>query len=591
MHFLFVVVALALISVSCGEEDVASHAYDKATMRDQSLMSSTWPSDHGDSSRTKYTYHAGLPADFDASRVSIVKQEKITAAQWLYTAGEHSEFLFVMGGPPNDIFVAKLDSRTLEILQENTLGPALYIGGLLMHANGHVYAAHGNRLYRFKDADLTRKEEVTLPTTLNGNMVQTNGLVVSSDGLLVIKQWSMIFEDLALHLFFVPVLLKLVFAFIVLGASISSRLMRPPANYSAAATTTTSKGKDKGRTKKHPRRSWVAFLFHSLLGGVCGLLVFVTLITGGLRYILGPFDLAPFFFTNTPLGMDKGGGGQLKFINPDTLEVVADLYLPERASFGRMALGRAEARPGQAPEDVEDVVVLIGDEFIRQYRWAPSTHTLHEVEEWAARYRSRGEGSFPGTGPTIFNGATFFTDNTFPVFLGNGTYSMFRRELEMVDGAEPELQKASMVTPGDGAGFMFWSVVVSPLTNAVMAWDSANDNVQMRDADSLELRWRLRAVQSDCVTLAADRGHVYLSDHSQSPGKWAKWGPAIGKESAKRNPDIRKFLIVADVHTGNVLLNVTVQNGGGMKASLIVPGANDDVIIAGPSGLSRVYIK
>ena len=554
-----------------GEDGVCS--YDPSTGRGGSLASSTWPSDHGDNSRTKYTCNAGFPKEIDPAKIYMVKQDKLAGTQWIYTGGEASEHVYAMGGPPNEIWVAKMDSKTLDIEQEASLDPALYIGGLLLHQNGHVYGAHGNKLYRFRDGDLDRKETIVLPQTLNGAMLQANCMVTTTGGLLVVKQWSMVFEDLGLHFFFVPVIKKLIVAMFILGAGIASRVMRPPS---------TTHIKDKAK-RAAARRGWLTFLAQATYGGCGGLLVLVCLLLGGLRYILGPYDMAEFLFTNTPLGHKHNGGGvEVKILHPDTLEVMGSLFHSERASFGRMSLSKAP------DHDEEDALVLIGDEHIRQFRWVPSEKRLYEKEDWAARYRTRGDGSFPGTGPAIFNGAVYFTDNTFPVFLSSSTYSMFKKDLT---SSTATMLSTPMVPPGGNPGFMFWSIVVSPFTNGVMAWDSANDNVQMRDADTLELHWKLRAVQSDCATLAADRGHVYLADYSESPGTWQRWGAAVGKESATSFPDAKKFLIVADVATGNVLLNVTVQDGGGMKPSLIVPGGNDDVFMAGPKVLTRISMR
>ena len=99
----------------------------------------------------------------------------------------------------------------------------------------------------------------------------------------------------------------------------------------------------------------------------------------------------------------------------------------------------------------------------------------------------------------------------------------------------------------------------------------------------------MNTVQSDCVSITADKGHIYFADYSYNPGPWFAWGYAIGMDSEKLNPHVNKYFVVGDIETGNVLFNTTVQVGGGFKASTLVPGGNDDVIMATATTLVRLY--
>ena len=96
------------------------------------------------------------------SELQINTKEDLKLSQWIYTAGDNSEYLYIIGGPnPTSLFVAKADAVSLEgirtwnltmifatellysvfafsVLQKISLPPGLYIGGLLMHRNGHV---------------------------------------------------------------------------------------------------------------------------------------------------------------------------------------------------------------------------------------------------------------------------------------------------------------------------------------------------------------------------------------------------------------------------------------------------------------------
>ena len=66
--------------------------------------------------------------------------------------------------------------NTLEILQTFELGSSLYLGGMLMHSNGHVYCIHANILYVFFDGDLSNFTKSSIPSSLNGNAIQTNDI-------------------------------------------------------------------------------------------------------------------------------------------------------------------------------------------------------------------------------------------------------------------------------------------------------------------------------------------------------------------------------------------------------------------------------
>lgn len=228
------------------------------------------------------------------------------------------------------------------------------------------------------------------------------------------------------------------------------------------------------------------------------------------------------------------------------------------------------------------------------------------MESWAERYRSRNTGTFPGTGPATYNGVTYFTDNTFPVMLYNPTYNLFSKQLEPSvtssasgsDSADasvvasdrvPPMQRVAINQPGM-SGYMFWSVVVSPVEGDVIVWDSAGRSVQARRASDLSLRWNLTAVQGDCITLAADKGHVYMTDYSTGPEDYSTWMAAIGPNGKKMFPEVVKYFIVADASTGEVLLNTTILAGEGMRPALIVPGGHNDVLVAKPTGLNRMYM-
>lgn len=560
--------------IRASDVDETDIQYDAATCRTSSLYPSTWPNDHGDSARTKFTVGAGLPAEFDASDLKVTKQPNpIPKAMWLYTYGEQSEYVVYMGGTLVSAYVAKADAKTLEVLQRIDFPMNMYMGGLLMHRDGHIYAVHGNVLYRFWFGDLYNSTSMALPSRLNGRMVQTNGMVVTSDGLLVMRQWSYYLEDMLLLLVGMPDVIPRVLTGIVLVAATAAGFAFLPRR----AHDRQSKGSGTNGGK-----SIVRFLLGSFVGAVSAVLLLLAALIVLLQIKIGPFDPV-LFLTSSILVDNKGGGSEVKLIDPATFTIKHDLLISERCSGGRTALWHLSERG-------EDAIVVIGDEFIHQLRWSPQQDRLYEVEEWRERYRSRREGTYPGTGPAIHDGVVFFTDNTFPVSLRGHSYSMFRKPLSVDSGAggAPQAMTRVHLTEAGTAGFMFWSIVVSPRYSDMLVWDTAGHSVQMRRAEDLSLRWNISSIQGDCASIAADRDHVYFTDYSEgSKGPSAFVKSVVG--SKKLFPRLKKYFIVADARTGAVKANITLQEQGLYSSSIIAPGAHNDVYIGAADGLLRVH--
>jgi len=573
------------------------HNYDWRSGRNVNLLDSTWPSDHGDVSRSKYSIGAGLPKHFNASDLKSMTTKDLPNAQWLYTGGEDSKYTYVMGGSLPKLYVAKVDGETMELLGKYYMQNSLYLGGMLMHKNGHVYAVHGNILYVFWEGNFDNVTVKRIPSGLNGNLVQTNGMLVTQDGLLVVKQWNLIPDDLFLFGFACWYIYRIGMAILVVSVTVGYM-----------------------RSQKHGS---IAAVLNGMIGGVVGVFICLTISTALLTNICGPFDAIRFWTSNT-INMNGGGTGEIKFIDPLTLDVVAEAVMPDRCSIARMAMiavseidsenvaydmmpGYDAADEGATHADsthgkvVEEILVLLGDEYAYQYRYNPHSRTLRKIHPWTRKYRSRGQGNYPATGSTILNNTAYFTDNTFPVLLKGQSYSMYRMPLYVnendipAQGApEPEavvdkpLHIEPLTAPGEPPGFMFWSVVGSPIERDIIVWDTANRRVQARSLVDLSLHWELAATNADCLTVAADKQHVYLSDWNAYPDAWNYWLGAVGAYHPFH--DASKFLIVANTTNGEVLANVSVTDNEGVKISMIIPGPRNDLFIGTPTGLTRVYV-
>ena len=349
----------------------------------------------------------------------------------------------------------------------------------------------------------------------------------------------------------------------------------------------------------------------------------------------------------------------MKIIDPISLDPVAGAWFPERCSYGRMAMAAVKT----IDEDDEDVIALVGDENMYQYRWNPRKKKIYVIPKWTRQYRTFGDGSFPGTGPAIYENKLYFTDNTFPVYLKDGTFSAFAMPLlhlkehndssvmswddcfkaadvidkeddEMHDnflakcqadskfmigpehyeeatikphpkprytwdgfmarwsyGREgyPSLKARVKLTKSDNIpGFFFWSAVINPLEESFLIWDMGGTNVQCRHMSTMELNWEISGIaQSDCLNVAADKGHVYLADYDTQPSHPNRWLSAVGRGILTT---AQKYFIVADSSTGKILLNTTVGDKDGYMVSVIVGGANNDVFVSTYSHLTRFYV-
>ena len=150
--------------------------------RSGGLFDTLWPADHGDTARRKFVTGGGLPAALDPARIRTISNPELPYVQWMYTRGADERFVYgVPGAPGERAYLAKVDARTLQIRQKRFLPRSLYIGGALVHRNGHVYLVHGPRLYRFDQGDLDRFTTIPLPPT-NGFFSHTTACTSPKTG-------------------------------------------------------------------------------------------------------------------------------------------------------------------------------------------------------------------------------------------------------------------------------------------------------------------------------------------------------------------------------------------------------------------------
>ena len=195
-----------------------SPSYDRDQASRTGLYDTAWPLEHADKWRTQSTSDAGLPADFDAARLRLEalefdqpivgytrdRNEVFLLGGMPYAMNEYTQAIIegttksqttlaeLISNIPHTPYAAKIDPVTLEfsvlpLTQGRTVN---YPGGMLMHANGFIYAVAQAVLYKIDPAELRIVKSAQLPRVGQGIeafLTIYNGLQVISTGQIVTK--------------------------------------------------------------------------------------------------------------------------------------------------------------------------------------------------------------------------------------------------------------------------------------------------------------------------------------------------------------------------------------------------------------------
>jgi hypothetical protein len=182
------------------------------------LYDTAWPLEHADKWRTQSTTKAGLPADFDANRLRVQtlefdqpivgytrdKNEVFILGGMPYAMNEYTQAIIegttkspttleeLISNLPHTPYAAKIDPVTLRFsVLPLTHGHTVnYPGGMLMHANGFIYAIAQAVLYKIDPAAFRIVDHVQLPQVGSGIeafLTIYNGMQVISTGQIVTK--------------------------------------------------------------------------------------------------------------------------------------------------------------------------------------------------------------------------------------------------------------------------------------------------------------------------------------------------------------------------------------------------------------------
>lgn len=237
------------------------------------------------------------------------------------------------------------------------------MGGMVVHKNGHLYCIHSNRLIKFQDGDISKAIQRNIPHSLNHGLVLTNGMVVTQDGYLVVKQFSFNVADLPFIILSKTKTIKILVAIAFCVCPLCWFIMF-------------SGRKDKPSMAQKLGRISISVL----IGGLVSLCLWVIVLMYGMKQQIGYFS--PVRFILDGLFSNNFGGGEVKIIDPDTLQVVASASLPERVSWSRVGVTKCDGPHGES----EDAIILMGDEHVFQLRWRPAEKKLYWVRDCVAIY-------------------------------------------------------------------------------------------------------------------------------------------------------------------------------------------------------------
>lgn len=188
------------------------------------FASTTWPTEHADVWRT-HAVAAGLPAGLGRLRLRVTSAKLPPVPVWGYVG--KGRFVYAMGGAPYllDVFtkliegaprrsipalvakskaysetmtpyLARIDTQTMTVkvlyLRRGT--SVNYTGGLLVHANGYLYAVARSVLYKIdpKTFSIAKSRRLPLAPSSSGPNENTayNGIMATRNGDLILKGWA-----------------------------------------------------------------------------------------------------------------------------------------------------------------------------------------------------------------------------------------------------------------------------------------------------------------------------------------------------------------------------------------------------------------
>jgi outer membrane protein assembly factor BamB len=238
---------------------------------------------------------------------------------------------------------------------------------------------------------------------------------------------------------------------------------------------------------------------------------------------------------------------ELVVLDPDTLDVVAKLVLPE-PSIARLSAD-------------DDDIYVVGDTSLLRVRWDGAS--LRHDDDFRATYRSL-EGQTFGWDCVIAGGAAWFLDDGDGSEAFSGTlrgHGLSTAPLHVVRVALDTGTVHMVEVSGQEGGLVANPPVVDTERGIVVGYDSGNGVLAAFDADTFGPRWRRDQDHASHVLLYAGTGELVTGDHAD--------------------------VVILDIATGEELARA--DTGSGMQSVLFpAPGQNRDFYVCSFLSVARV---
>jgi outer membrane protein assembly factor BamB len=239
---------------------------------------------------------------------------------------------------------------------------------------------------------------------------------------------------------------------------------------------------------------------------------------------------------------------ELVVLEPDTLDVVAKLVLPE-PSIARLSAD-------------DNDVYIVGDTSLLRARWDGASLLLDD--DFRAVYRTL-EGQTFGWDCVIAGGSAWFLDDGDGSEAFSGTlrgHGVSTAPLHVVRVALSTGEVAMVEVSGRSGGLVANPPVVDTERGIVVGYDSGNGVLAAFDADTLAPRWQRDQDHASHLLLYAGTGELVTGDHAD--------------------------VVILDIATGDELARA--DTAGGMQSVLFpAPGLALDFYVCSFLSVARVH--
>ena len=336
-----------------------------------------------------------------------------------------------------------------------------------------------------------------------------------------------------------------------------------------------------------------------LIDIVIGLVIFIVAYYAIVCGVTGfNFSLVPFFLRSSLLSSPTS---ELVVLDPITFIPITSITLKENNIYSNLAISNVNKD--------EDMLVFVGNEHVYQYRWKHKTAELYEIEEFTQRYRYDNDGSVTGGTPIHHRDAIYFTTNAYPSSgmiygrLHGSSYKLYTIPIG-INKSNKNTSSSSNSIILDGIdidtcldckfkqpGFRVWSPTIFQDKTIVIS-DIIDGSIKYYDVSTLVLQKQVKLNSIDNIVIGGiNNNMIYTTDYDKRtiPSSVKDWKRVMGTDPPKTYKKVSKdFIIIKD---GNVILRKKIGFSRGIRASNVIIGGNNDVIVTTSKGLTRFSSK